>query len=106
MLQNYEKGRTQSYIKLYLCNVYVCVCVCVCVCVYIYIVYTLEKKWHPTPVFLPGESHGWRSLVGYSPRGRKESDTTERLHFTSHTHTCIYNERERDRLRERENEKC
>ena len=36
----------------------------------------------PTPVFLPGESHGRRSLVGYSPRGRKESDTTEQLHFT------------------------
>ena len=33
-----------------------------------------------TPVFLPGESHGWRSLVGYSPRGREESDTTEWLH--------------------------
>ena len=31
----------------------------------------------PTPVFLPGESHGWKSLVGYSPRGHKESDTTE-----------------------------
>ena len=37
--------------------------------------------WKPTPVFLPGESHGWRSLVGYSPRGRKDSDTTEWLHF-------------------------
>ena len=35
----------------------------------------------PTPVFLPRESHGRRSLVGYSPWGRKESDTTERLHF-------------------------
>ena len=35
----------------------------------------------PTPVFLPGESHGRRSLVGYSPRDRKESDTTEQLHF-------------------------
>ena len=35
----------------------------------------------PTPVLLPGESHGWRSLVGYSPWGRKESDTTERLLF-------------------------
>ena len=34
----------------------------------------------PTPVFLPGESHGRRSLVGYSPWGRKESDTTEQLH--------------------------
>ena len=36
-----------------------------------------RRKWQPTPVFLPGESHGGRSLVGYSPRGRKESDTTE-----------------------------
>ena len=34
-----------------------------------------------TPVFLPGKSHGWRSLVGYSPWGREESDMTERLHF-------------------------
>ena len=41
-------------------------------------------KWHPTPVPLPGKSDGWRSLVGYSPWGRKESDTTEWLHFTSH----------------------
>ena len=32
-----------------------------------------ESKWQPTPVFLPGESHGQRSLVGYSPWGRKES---------------------------------
>ena len=39
-----------------------------------------EKKWQPTPVFLPGKSHGLRILVGYSPRGRKESDTTEPLH--------------------------
>ena len=36
--------------------------------------------WQPTPVFLPRESHGWRSLVGYSPQGRKESEMTERLH--------------------------
>ena len=33
--------------------------------------------WHPTPVLLPGKSHGWGSLVGYSPWGRTESDTTE-----------------------------
>ena len=39
-----------------------------------------RRKWQPTPVFLPGESHGQRSLAGYSPRGRKELDTTERLH--------------------------
>ena len=43
--------------------------------------YMWRRKWQPTPVFLPGESHGWRSLVGYSPQGRKEPDTTERLHF-------------------------
>ena len=35
----------------------------------------------PTPVLLPGKSHGWRSLVGYSPWGCEESDTTEQLHF-------------------------
>ena len=42
---------------------------------------TWRRKWQPTPVFLPGESHGRRSLVDYSPRGRKESDTTEQIHF-------------------------
>ena len=40
-----------------------------------------RKKWQFTPVLLPGKSHGQRSLVGYSPWGCKESDTTERLHF-------------------------
>ena len=39
-----------------------------------------RRKWQPTPVLLPGESHGGRSLVGYSPWGRKESDMTEQLH--------------------------
>ena len=39
-----------------------------------------KRKWQPTPVLLPGESHGQRSLVGYSPRSRKESDMTEQLH--------------------------
>ena len=55
----------------------------------------------PGEVFLPGESHGQRSVVGYSPRGRKESDTTERLNWTDnpvymsmclhwlHMYTCI-----------------
>ena len=38
-----------------------------------------RRKWQPTPVFLPGESHGQRSLVGYSLWGCKESDTTERV---------------------------
>ena len=36
-----------------------------------------RRAWQPTPVLLPGESHGQRSLVGYRPLGRKESDTTE-----------------------------
>ena len=44
------------------------------------------STWLPTPVFLPGESHGQKSLVGYSPRGHKESDTTEWLTL-SHIHT-------------------
>ena len=40
---------------------------------------SLEKEWRPTPVFLPGEFHGQRSLAGYSPWGRNELDTTEQL---------------------------
>ena len=45
-----------------------------------------KENGYPFPAFLPGDFHGQRSLVGYSPRGRKESDTTERLHthFTQH----------------------
>ena len=38
-----------------------------------------KRKWQPTPVFVPGESHGQRSLVGYNPWGCKESDMTDRL---------------------------
>ena len=44
-----------------------------------------RRQWHPTPVLLPGKSHGGRSLVGCSPWGRWGSDTTERLHFHFHT---------------------
>ena len=40
-----------------------------------------RRQWHPTPVLLPGESHGQRSLVGCSPWGQDESDMTEWLHF-------------------------
>ena len=46
-----------------------------------YPVHLQRRQWHPTPVLLPGKSHGQRSLVGCSPWGRKESDTTERLCF-------------------------
>ena len=45
---------------------------------------------HPTPGLLPGKSHGWRSLVGYSARGHKESDTTvTSLHLHSMAHSFI-----------------
>ena len=40
-----------------------------------------RRQWQPTPVLLPGKSHGRRSLVGYSPWSLEESDTTEQLHF-------------------------
>ena len=43
-----------------------------------------KRKWQPTAVFLPGKSHRQRSLMGYSPQGHKESDTTEQLSI--HTH--------------------
>ena len=42
---------------------------------------TGEGKWQHTSILLPGKSHGWRSMVGYSPWGCKESDMTERLDF-------------------------
>ena len=55
----------------------------------------LEKKWQPIPVFLPGKSHGQRSLVGHSPRGRRvrrdwvaERKHTHREHHTSFPFTC------------------
>ena len=40
-----------------------------------------RRWWHPIPVLFPGKSHGWKSLVGCSPQGHEESDTTEQLHF-------------------------
>ena len=48
---------------------------------FLFLAQSRRRQWHPTPVLLPGKSHGWRSLVGCSPWGREESDTTERLHF-------------------------
>ena len=42
-----------------------------------------RRKWQPTPVLLPGKSCGWRSLVGYSPWGHKELDTTEWPHYST-----------------------
>ena len=43
--------------------------------------YQQRRQWHPTPVLLPGKSHGWRSLVGCSPWDHEELDMTEQLHF-------------------------
>ena len=43
-----------------------------------------RRKWQPTPVFLPGKSHGRKSLAGYSPGCHKESDTTEQLACLHH----------------------
>ena len=51
-----------------------------------------SRKWQPTPVLLPGKSHGWRSLVGYRPWSRKESDMTEWLHF----HFSLSTKKEQD----------
>ena len=49
-----------------------------------------RRKQQPTPVFLPGQSHGQRSLVGYSPWGRKETDMTEGLNHHHHYHMYKY----------------
>ena len=57
-----------------LCTLYRCVCVCVCVCMCVSKLW--RRKWQPTPVFLPGEPHGHKSLVCYSAWGYKELDTT------------------------------
>ena len=49
-----------------------------------------RRRWHPTPVLLPGKSHGQRSLMGCSPWGRKELDMTKWLHFHFHfSLSCI-----------------
>ena len=47
-----------------------------------------RREWLSTPLFLPGESHGQRTLVGYSPWSHKESDTAERT--STHTHICFF----------------
>ena len=49
-----------------------------------------SRTWQPTPVFLPGEFHGQRSLAGYSPWGHKESDMTEQLTLSLYTFSHPY----------------
>ena len=86
------------YIYIYI-YIYICVCVCIYIYTYIYMpsdgcekvahcgrsicssVLICIREGNGTPVLLPGKSHGQRSLVGCSPWGCEESDTTERLHF-------------------------
>ena len=50
----------------------------------------LQEAWQPSPVFLPSEPHGQRSLVDYSPWGRKESDPTERLSTHARVLTAVW----------------
>jgi len=52
-----------------------------------------RRKWLPTPVFLPGEFHGQRSLADFSPWDRKEADTTEQL--STHIHTILQTEKKK-----------
>ena len=58
-----------------------------------------RRKWQPTPVFLPGESHGQRSLVGYSPWGPKESDMTEQLSVTKSYFLVAFDIEEQERIK-------
>ena len=65
------------FIEFHLCSRH---CTKHCIA-YIYIQVYWRRQRHPTPVLLPGKSHGSRSLEGCSPWGHWGSDTTERLHF-------------------------
>ena len=61
-----------------LCDMY---CIVYTVCYILSSTYCRRRQWHPAPVLLPGKSHGQRSLIGCSPWGHKESNTTEWLAF-------------------------
>ena len=95
-----SESRILEWVAIY---IYIYIYVCMYVCMYVFIhkicknilknpkpylslfeatSHSLRRRqWHPTPVFLHGKSHGRRSLVGCSPWGLEESDTTEWLHF-------------------------
>ena len=49
-----------------------------------------RRKWQPTPVFLPGESYGWRNLVGYSPRGHRVGHDWSDLAYTYRSQMTSY----------------
>ena len=80
-------------IYVYIIYIYIHTYMCVCIYIHIYVcmnthththiyIFHWRRQWQPIPVLLPGKAHGRRSLVGCSPWGHKESDTTERLHFS------------------------
>jgi len=72
-----------SFLPLYFPSYFVVNFLAMYVWIYFWalIMYHRRRQWHPTPVLLPGKSHGRISLVGCSPWGREELDATERLHF-------------------------
>ena len=75
VIQTYT--RLVTHIHLY-SNVYVYIQMYTCVFIHIHThTHTRRKAWQPTPVFMPGEAHEQRSLLGYSPWGRKEWDKTK-----------------------------
>ena len=88
LIRVFQRNRANLYIHVHIyvfcvcvcVYIYMCVCVCVCVC--------MRKAWQPTPVFLPGESHGQKSLAGYSPGGCTKSDMAEVTE--THMHVCIH----------------
>ena len=73
--------------RLHLIWVFVIFVIFLTLCLVVVFSMFWRRKWQPTPVFLSGRPPGRRSLVGYSPWGRKELDTTERLHFLS---LCLF----------------
>ena len=68
-------------ICVYILYIYICIYMQYIHKIYLQCTYIRRRQWHPTPILLPGKSHGRRGLVGCSSWGRYESDTTDRLHF-------------------------
>ena len=69
------------------CTPWICCCLVTKLCLTFYdaMACSRRRQWHPTPVLLPGKSHGRSSLVGCSPWGHEELDMTERLTFSLFT---------------------
>ena len=77
-MQSFNKNLSEAYYARYFLLQHTCQQINISVFLY---TFHWRRQWHPTPVLLPGKSHGRRSLVGCSPWGCQESDTTERLPF-------------------------